>query len=161
MLSILNGANSSFAFWNVLEHFLSFFPIFFKVDMLYFHFLKSNSRNSPVPLLEACGILVPWPEAKPTFPEVEAQSLNHWTAREVPGISLSGYYWSIVGWFCKRNPQIWRAKYTRCCLSINLTIMILLPTTSLTAYFSVFLQDAQHFSSYHSSLYNSQKQPVA
>ena len=32
----------------------------------------------------ACGILVPTPGIKAVPPAVEAQSLNHWTAREVP-----------------------------------------------------------------------------
>ena len=32
----------------------------------------------------ACGILVPQPGIEPVPPAVEAQSLNHWTAREVP-----------------------------------------------------------------------------
>ena len=32
----------------------------------------------------ASGILVPQPGIEPMPPEVEAQSLNHWTAREVP-----------------------------------------------------------------------------
>ena len=32
----------------------------------------------------ACGILVPQPEIKPVPPALGAQSLNHWTAREVP-----------------------------------------------------------------------------
>ena len=31
----------------------------------------------------ACRILVPQPGTKPTLPAVEAQSLNHWTSREV------------------------------------------------------------------------------
>ena len=31
-----------------------------------------------------CGILVPRPGIKPMPPAVEAQSLNHWTSREVP-----------------------------------------------------------------------------
>ena len=31
----------------------------------------------------ACEVLVPWPGIKPVFPALEAQSLNHWTAREV------------------------------------------------------------------------------
>ena len=30
------------------------------------------------------GILVPWPGINPTSPALEAWSLNHWTAREVP-----------------------------------------------------------------------------
>ena len=36
----------------------------------------------------ACGILVPQPGIEPSSPAVEAQSLNHWCAREVP-ISFS------------------------------------------------------------------------
>ena len=32
----------------------------------------------------ACGILVPRPGIEPRPPAVEAWSLNHWTAREVP-----------------------------------------------------------------------------
>ena len=32
----------------------------------------------------ACGILVPLPGIDPAPPAMEAQSLNHWTAREVP-----------------------------------------------------------------------------
>ena len=31
-----------------------------------------------------CGILVPQPGIEPLPPAVEAQSFNHWTAREVP-----------------------------------------------------------------------------
>ena len=34
----------------------------------------------------ACGILVPQPWIKPMPPTLEAQSLNHWTTWEVPGI---------------------------------------------------------------------------
>ena len=33
---------------------------------------------------EAYIPIVPWPEIKPVPPAVEAQSLNHWTTREVP-----------------------------------------------------------------------------
>ena len=32
----------------------------------------------------ACGILVPQPGIEPGPPALEAWSLNHWTAREVP-----------------------------------------------------------------------------
>ena len=35
------------------------------------------------PRQAACGILVPQPGTKPTLPVLEAQSLNHWTTREV------------------------------------------------------------------------------
>jgi len=34
--------------------------------------------------LEAWGILVPPPGIEPVSPALEAWSLNHWTAREVP-----------------------------------------------------------------------------
>ena len=38
----------------------------------------------------ACRILVPRPGIEPVSPAVEAQSLNHWTTREVPrGRNLS------------------------------------------------------------------------
>ena len=36
------------------------------------------------PHLAECGILVPWPGLEPVPPAVEAQSLNHWTARDAP-----------------------------------------------------------------------------
>ena len=36
----------------------------------------------------ACGILVPWTGIKPAPPALEAQSLNHWTARGVPRCSV-------------------------------------------------------------------------
>ena len=36
------------------------------------------------PHCAACGILVPQPEVEPVAPALEARSLNHWTAREVP-----------------------------------------------------------------------------
>ena len=32
----------------------------------------------------ACGILVPQPAIQPMLPALEAQTLSHWTAREVP-----------------------------------------------------------------------------
>ena len=34
---------------------------------------------------ETSGILVVWPGMEPAPPALEARSLNHWTAREVPG----------------------------------------------------------------------------
>ena len=36
----------------------------------------------------ACGILVPQLRIKPAPPALEAQSLNHWTTREVPITSI-------------------------------------------------------------------------
>ena len=43
------------------------------VDISLFFFFWPHSEN-----------LVPQPEIEPVLPAVEAQSLNHWTAREVP-----------------------------------------------------------------------------
>ena len=37
----------------------------------------------------ACRILVPQPGIKPTPPALEAWSLNHWMAREVPVVPIS------------------------------------------------------------------------
>ena len=37
----------------------------------------------------ACGILVPQPGIEPAPPALEAQSLNHWTTREVPPSAYS------------------------------------------------------------------------
>ena len=36
----------------------------------------------------ACRILVPWPGNEPPSPTLGAQSLNHWTARKVPHVTL-------------------------------------------------------------------------
>ena len=38
----------------------------------------------------ACGILVPRPGMELAPPALEAQSLNHWTARKSPGIFFKG-----------------------------------------------------------------------
>ena len=37
-----------------------------------------------LPCFTACGIFIPWPWTESVCPGVEAQSLNHWTMREVP-----------------------------------------------------------------------------
>ena len=37
-----------------------------------------------LPHVTACGILVYQPGIEPTTPALEAQSLNHWTNRDVP-----------------------------------------------------------------------------
>ena len=39
----------------------------------------------------ACGILVPQQGMEPEPPAMEAQSLNHWTAREVTGSSFLSF----------------------------------------------------------------------
>ena len=61
------GPSCSQILWRQLYHFPAFF--FF------------------LPLCVACGILVPWPGIEPVPPVTEAQSLNHWSTREVPPFS--------------------------------------------------------------------------
>ena len=60
-------------------------PFFFHVVYLGDH---SISIRVELPLFfgrhKACGILVPQPGIERALPDLEAQSLNHWTAREVP-----------------------------------------------------------------------------
>ena len=65
-------------------HFLS--PsLFFIVFLLLFYFYLFIFRTCCV----ACEILVPQPAIEPLPPASGAQSLNHWTAREVPDHSLN------------------------------------------------------------------------
>ena len=52
--------------------------------------VSARTPGLALPLRTACGILVPRPGIEPMPPAVEAQSLNHWTTREVPGSPL--YY---------------------------------------------------------------------
>ena len=40
---------------------------------------------------ESCGILTPHSGIEPASRALEARSLNHWTAREVPSITLNAY----------------------------------------------------------------------
>ena len=54
----------------------------------------------------ACGILVPWPGIEPVAPAVEAQSPNHWTAREVPRVDIT----INQGLWCRelrQSPSLW------------------------------------------------------
>ena len=44
-----------------------------------------------------CGILVSLPGIEPESPEVEAWSLNHWTAREFPAGTIIVHLLFIVG----------------------------------------------------------------
>ena len=62
--------------------------------------MSPSPRGLPWPLFflnfwlhhAACKILVPQPRMQSAPPAVEAQSLNHWTAREVPPWSLLSRY---------------------------------------------------------------------
>ena len=54
-----------------------------------------------------CRILVPQPGIEPMPPTVEARSLNHWAAREVPGaflycpcLYLTSSLFSLASWSC-------------------------------------------------------------
>ena len=48
---------------------------------------------------EACGTLVPWPGMEQHLPALEAQSLNHWTAREVEvPLVLISVLWLLKTW---------------------------------------------------------------
>ena len=67
-------------FWASQIHFFS------QIRKAFFFFLQCHL---------ACGILVPWPGIKPTPPALEAQSLNHWTNREVPIIIFLKYALSL------------------------------------------------------------------
>ena len=48
----------------------------------------------------ACEILVPLPGTEPVTPGVEAWSLNHWTAKEIPVVLFdwfnSSQLWSLI-----------------------------------------------------------------
>jgi len=43
-----------------------------------------------------CGILVPQPGSETSPPSVEAQSLNHWTAKEVPSFLHKAEWYYVV-----------------------------------------------------------------
>ena len=48
--------------------------------------------------LKACGMLVPWLGIKPAPPALEAQSLNHWTTREVPSSFAFLTLFPLLSW---------------------------------------------------------------
>ena len=51
---------------------------------------------------EACEILAPQPGVETALPALEAQSLNHWTVREVPRISFK-YSLGYILYLCFRH----------------------------------------------------------
>ena len=55
-----------------------------KVLSILFYFQKIYFYLLFLAMSQACGIPVPWPETESMPPEVEAWSLNHWTARDIP-----------------------------------------------------------------------------
>ena len=71
-------------------------------DMLQFGFLYFGCV--------ACGILVSWPGTEPVPCTLEAQSLNHWTTREVPPLGffkilLDFLYTSFAWTFLEGHPR--------------------------------------------------------
>ena len=73
---------------HIVMYFTTSLMLLFFFFMLYWESLPSMLLIFSFVLFWLChkayGILVPWPEIEPTPPALEAQSLNHWTAREVP-----------------------------------------------------------------------------
>ena len=76
---------------------------FYEFDFFFFFFW---------PCRTACGILVRWPGIEPTPPALGAQSLSHWTAREVPKLTFldSTYKWdhtvSVVTWLISFSSKL-------------------------------------------------------
>ena len=66
--SLMQLTASTFPFFLILFHFILFF------------FFWSQPA--------ACRILIPWPKTESTYPALEAQSLNHWTLKEIPIFSF-------------------------------------------------------------------------
>ena len=64
------------------------FSLFLTQKLSPFTFLFLNFYLFFWPCLLACRILVPQPGIEPMSPAVETQTLNHWTAREIPGSPL-------------------------------------------------------------------------
>ena len=74
------------------------------------HSLRCSSRLSPPSLFPfliflifwphstAGGILVPQPGIEPAYPALEAQSLNHWTTREISSPCLFTFGPSLLLW---------------------------------------------------------------
>ena len=56
-------------------------PLFYHIPTIYHYFFFW-------PYPKAWNILIPWSGIEPASPAVEVQSLNCWTAREVPVIFL-------------------------------------------------------------------------
>ena len=62
-------------------------------------FILTNLFFFSLPCCMAYGILVPQSGIKPVPPALEAQSLNHWTAREVP----TNLYFTLLSRSCLDN----------------------------------------------------------
>ena len=65
----------------------------------------------------AYGLLVPQPRTAPVSPAMELQSLNHWTAREVPSLASSCFHCPFQSLFRGGNGNpfqysCWRTPWT-------------------------------------------------
>ena len=60
--------------WAILKAFIEFITV-----LLLFNVFFSSCHK-------ACGVLAPRPGNEPAPPALGKQSLNHWTAREVPTV---------------------------------------------------------------------------
>ena len=58
---------------------------FFFLNQVFFFFITS------------CGILLPWPGMESVPPTMDAENLNHWTAREIPVYAFWDYIFFKVG----------------------------------------------------------------
>ena len=59
-----------------------------------------------------CGILVPWPGIKPTIPAMEMQSLNPWSAREVPRLVIALSFFSLPFSYTHTHIHLYVYTYT-------------------------------------------------
>ena len=46
----------------------------------------------------ACGNLVPQPGIEPISSALRVRSLNHWTSREIPRLTVLKYYFDFCFW---------------------------------------------------------------
>ena len=71
------------------------FSLIFFLYMLHFHFYSIQEIFFFVCSCHlACEIFIPWPGIKPKLLAVEAWSLSHWTAREVPNLLF--FIWMLL-----------------------------------------------------------------
>ena len=72
-----------------------------------------------LPCPAACGILVPWAGIEPMSHPVEAQSLNHWTTREVPCLYFLKTSWTNIkpwkqsSWYFLFWKLSWLSRFVR------------------------------------------------
>ena len=111
LLKVEDAASSSYGNWvskaesrNQMSRFTP--PVEVGVSVIHCCVMNLVTFFFFFPGCTACGILVPQPGIEPVPPALEARSLNHWTAREVPKLSdlvrTTSYYclpqfWDVTG----------------------------------------------------------------